>query len=183
MSADLATDVHVPEARAGDRTMALTVADAMLTIAAIWGPETTVGKMRAFFTDDHVHAALIVEDGMLRAVVEREDIPPTTDDQHPVLALGRLNGRVIAPDTPLELARLRMLHADRRRLAVAAADGRYLGLLCLKRTAAGFCSDDNVRARAAAAAPVRAPGHANGPPTDPLSARGRAEPNGDSRPD
>jgi len=168
MSADLATDVHVPEAGGVDRPMAPTVADAMVTIAAVCGPETTVGQVRAFFTDDHVHAALIVEAGILRAVVERDDIPPRTDDQHPVVALGRLHGRVVAPDTPLELARRRMLHADRRRLAVVAADGRYLGLLCLKRTAAGFCSDDNVRARAAAAAPGSRLGHANGPQTDSL---------------
>ena len=35
-----------------------------------------------------------------------------------------------------------------RRLAVVDDDGDLLGLLCLKRTLDGFCSDADVRARA-----------------------------------
>ena len=38
--------------------------------------------------------------------------------------------------------------AGRRRAAVTSADGRLLGLLCLKASQAGFCSDQDVRARA-----------------------------------
>jgi hypothetical protein len=35
-----------------------------------------------------------------------------------------------------------------RRLAVVDGTGRLVGLLCLKRTLDGFCSDADVRARA-----------------------------------
>ena len=41
-----------------------------------------------------------------------------------------------------------MTAAGRRRAAVISADGRLLGLLCLKVSRAGFCSDQDVRARA-----------------------------------
>ena len=41
-----------------------------------------------------------------------------------------------------------MTTAGRRRAAVTSADGRLLGLLCLKASRAGFCSDQDVRARA-----------------------------------
>jgi len=41
-----------------------------------------------------------------------------------------------------------MIATGRRRAAVTSADGRLLGLLCLKASQAGFCSDQDVRARA-----------------------------------
>jgi len=41
-----------------------------------------------------------------------------------------------------------MIATGRRRAAVTSADGRLLGLLCLKASRAGFCSDQDVRARA-----------------------------------
>ncbi|MGW1564687.1 hypothetical protein ACWCQ1_51030 [Streptomyces sp. NPDC002144] len=36
----------------------------------------------------------------------------------------------------------------RRRLAVTDGCGRLLGLLCLKRSGNGYCSDEGIRARA-----------------------------------
>jgi hypothetical protein len=41
-----------------------------------------------------------------------------------------------------------MITAGRRRAAVTTADGQLLGPLCLKASQAGFCSDQDVRARA-----------------------------------
>jgi len=41
-----------------------------------------------------------------------------------------------------------MTTTGRRRAAVTSADGRLLGLLCLKASRAGLCSDHDVRARA-----------------------------------
>jgi FdhD protein len=41
-----------------------------------------------------------------------------------------------------------MTATGRRRAAVTSADGRLLGLLCLKASRRGFCSDQDVRARA-----------------------------------
>ena len=55
---------------------------------------------------------------------------------------------MIGPDVELEQAWQRMLDADRRRLAVVGPDGTLRGLLCLKRTRRGFCSNRDVRSRA-----------------------------------
>jgi hypothetical protein len=41
-----------------------------------------------------------------------------------------------------------MTATGRRRAAVTSAGGLLLGLLCLKASRAGFCSDQDVRARA-----------------------------------
>jgi len=127
-----------------------TVADAMLTIATLSDTSTTVGDIRALFEDDHIHAAVIIADGVLITVIERTDLEAHHRDHDVAADLGTLHGRVAAPDTPLEQARLGMVRAGRRRLAVVEADGTFRGLLCLKRTGTGFCSDQDVRAGSAA---------------------------------
>ncbi|MCL2780057.1 MAG: hypothetical protein FWD74_00930 [Actinomycetia bacterium] len=75
-------------------------------------------------------------------------------DDEPAMRYGALGERVVAPDAPVEPIRLRMLATGRRRLAVTDADGRYRGLLCLKRTGRGFCSHENVRSRQAETRPT-----------------------------
>ena len=118
----------------------------MITCAVVHGPRTTPAELRAFFGSDHVHSALIVDRGRLLAVVDRGDLGSTGDAR--VVDMGRLEGRVVRPDADLEETRRSMLVARRRRLAVITGDGTLAGLLCLKRTAAGFCSDSDVQARA-----------------------------------
>jgi CBS domain-containing protein len=125
-----------------------TAADAMLTIPTRHPLAATVREMRDFFRDDHAHAALIVSPaGYLTAVVERDDI---ADNQAPDAAaapLGRLAGRTVPAGASLAEVRLAMEVTGRRRVAVISIDGRLLGLLCLKASRTGFCSDHDVCAR------------------------------------
>jgi len=126
-----------------------TVADAMLTVPVRHPLSATVEDLRAFFRDDHVHAALIVSPaGYLEAVIEREDL---AGDQAPGTAaapLGRLTGRTVPAGASLADVHQAMTSTGRRRAAVTSADGRLLGLLCLKASRTGFCSGADVRARA-----------------------------------
>jgi CBS domain-containing protein len=124
------------------------VADAMLRDPKVLGPATTIAQARAFFADGHVHAALIVERGRLLAVVEPLDLVGDLAADGPAVAVGRLRGRVAAPGADLAAAWDAMALAARRRLAVVDERGDLLGLLCLKRSGTGFCSEDDVRARA-----------------------------------
>jgi CBS domain-containing protein len=102
---------------------------------------------RCLLGDDHVHAALVVDSGVLVAVVDRADLRPDLDADASAARAGRLLGRVIAPDVPLQRAHRLMLATGRRRLAVVDDDGALLGLLCLKHHGHGFCSDADVCAR------------------------------------
>jgi CBS domain-containing protein len=139
-----------PEAGGPAARPSPTVADAMITDVKIHDARATVGQLRQFFADGHVHAAVIVERGVLLAVVDRADVHEGLGDDVLAVVLGPDASRVVAPDTDLEHARELLLGTGRRRLAVADPDGRLRGLLCLKRTRIGFCSARDVRARATA---------------------------------
>lgn len=121
------------------------VLDAVVTRPTTCRPETTVAQARALFADDHVHALLVVDGSQLLAVVERADLDRSDG---PVRPLGRLAGRTVGPGADLHRTHQLLLREGRRRMAVVDEGGRLLGLLCLKRHGRGFCSDDDVRARA-----------------------------------
>ena len=125
-----------------------TVADAMIRFPKTCSRRTTVQQARALFADGHVHALLVVERGALLAVVERGDLVGHLADA-PVQGLGTLRGRTTGPGAELTEVRDAMRAAGRRRIAVIDDSGNLLGLLCLKRSGAGFCSDAGIRARAA----------------------------------
>jgi hypothetical protein len=119
----------------------------MVTRPTTHGGTTTVGELRAFFADDHVHMALLVDDGLLLATVERPDFDSATDDRAPALTRAKLDGRTISPHAAIEAARMNMRRNGRRRLAVTTEESALLGLLCLKENGSGFCSDEDVSAR------------------------------------
>ncbi|WP_427891850.1 CBS domain-containing protein [Kribbella sp. GL6] len=125
-----------------------TVADAMVRRPKLLGAATTVAEAHDFFADEHVHCALIVADRKLLAVVERSDLTSSAPNLAAV-TLGSLDARVVRPDADLAATWEAMVTLRRRRLAVIDDDGNCLGLLCLKRSGAGFCSDTDVEARAA----------------------------------
>ncbi len=130
------------------RFMPPIVADAMHRFPKLCAPHATIADLRVLFLDRHVHAALLVADGRLLTVVERGDLTGAADER-PALALGRLEGRTIEPAADLEDTRQRMVAGQIRRLAVVDRQRRLLGLLCLKRSGLGFCSDADVAERAA----------------------------------
>jgi hypothetical protein len=124
-----------------------TVTDVMVHHPKLCPEDSLAGDVRELFTDDHVHAALIVSGTRLLTVIERADLGPQTADSLPGAQLGRLSGRVVAPTVTADAALRQMMATGRRRMAVVRPDMTLLGLLCLKRSGTGFCSDENVRQR------------------------------------
>lgn len=128
-----------------DTLVDASVGAAMHTFPKTCGPATTVADAHTFFGNPKVHALLVVDDGVLLSVVERADLDDADPDA-PAAPSGTLAGRVVAPSADLRTAWDTMTATGRRRLAVVEA-GRLVGLLCLKRTRRGFCSDEGIRAR------------------------------------
>ena len=124
-----------------------TALQAMIYPRHLHDASTTVCALREFFRDDHVHCALIVTGSQLLALVTRSDVVGA-DDSDPARAHGTLIGRVVRPDVALEPLRQAMLERGMRRTAVIAECGRLMGLLCLKRSGLGFCTEADIQARA-----------------------------------
>jgi CBS-domain-containing membrane protein len=61
------------------------VADVMVTCVKTLRPGCGLGAIRAFFTDDHFHMALIVEEaGRLVTTIERPDLLAVASGSEPV---------------------------------------------------------------------------------------------------
>jgi CBS domain-containing protein len=130
----------------------LTVRDAALITPKTHPASATVGEIRAFFADDHVHAALLVDaHGRLVSMLERGDLSAGLRLTEPAAPRGTLTGRTAGPDDPLAQAYRQLLRLGRRRLAVTDPDGVLLGLLCFKRSLTGFCTSQDVARRCSAA--------------------------------
>jgi len=123
----------------------------MLTSPTVHAPSTTPAQLRAFFEDDHKHMALLVDGGKLVGTVERADLSQPVSDHLPASAIAKLEGRTVDPDAGLLEVFDAMARDGRRRLAVTSDDSTLLGLLCLKASGLGFCSDAGVAERVTAA--------------------------------
>ena len=111
--------------------------------------DRTVADVHDLFLRDHQRLALVVDEtGRLLTTITRTDLAGLEPDL-PARRAGTLAGRTVGPDTTLADASARLGGEAVRRAAVVDADGRLLGLLCLKRSGAGYCTDEGVAARRA----------------------------------
>lgn len=124
-------------------------ADAMVTIPKVLDGQSDVGAVRRELDNDHVHLVLVVDEHQrLLTTITRSDVPSSIPNSTRAIEVGRLAGRTIRPSTPIVDVTALLVRTGERRLAVTDDEGRLLGLLCLKRSQAGYCSDDGVAARA-----------------------------------
>ena len=119
----------------------------MVSGPTVHEPSTTVAQLRAFFRDDHMHMALLVEEGKLVGTVERADLTGTLRGELPASAIAKLERRTVNPEALLADAFRAMTRDGRRRLAVTSDHSILVGLLCLKASGLGFCSDADVTNR------------------------------------
>lgn len=124
-----------------------TVLDAMICRPKVLPADATVADVRSLLVDEHVHLALLVSGGRLVGTVAPADLNGSARPEDRAVPLAQLKGRTVAPGAPLGPVRAAMIAAAQRRLAVVDDDGRLRGLLCLKRTGSGFCSDRDVASR------------------------------------
>ena len=125
----------------------VTVRQAMVTMPKVTPSGLTVGEARAQFADDHVHMLLLVDGDQLRGTLLRSDLPSCARDRSVALDYAVVSGRTVDADSGCEPLRQQMVDGRLRRLAVTDEHGRLIGLLCLKRSGTGFCSDADVTAR------------------------------------
>lgn len=130
------------------------VAEVMLRSPIVLAATAPVEQARAVLASSHVHMVPLTASGRvgepLLGTVLGDDLPaPGRQGGDSVLAHARLVGRTVRADLRAEDARRAMRTAGHRRLAVVDDTGRLLGLLCLKRSGEGFCTDAGVQSRRA----------------------------------
>lgn len=124
-----------------------TVGDAMLRRPTVHPADLTVAAARsAFDASPKTHLLLLVRDGVLVSTLTRADLEVETGPTTPAAPLGSLVHRTVDPGVLLAPTHEAMVRHGVRRLAVVDPAMRLLGLLCLKRSRAGFCTDDGVAA-------------------------------------
>ena len=126
----------------------------MLRSPIVLAASEPLDEVRRVFDSTHVHMVLLTASGRvgerLLGTLVRGDLPPAgVEADSTALAHARLEGRTVGAGASAEDARRAMHAAGDRRLAVVDRDGRLLGLLCLKRSGDGFCTDAGVASRRA----------------------------------
>lgn len=122
-----------------------TVAEAMLRQPTVHPADLTVGEARAAFAaHPKTHLLLLVHDDVLVAALTRDDLSGAGDEEA-AAQLGSLAGRTTPADVQVEELRTAMADSGLRRIAVVDEASRLLGLLCLKASLDGFCTDEGVR--------------------------------------
>lgn len=134
-----------------------TVAGVMLREPTVLPATATVSEVWSVFASDHVHMVLLTGTGRLggrlRGTIVRGDLDraPAADrpgnGEEPALTYARVTGRTVRADQPAQQALGELLARRLRRAAVVDGAGRLVGLLCVKRSGDGFCSDAGVASR------------------------------------
>ncbi|NUR10146.1 MAG: CBS domain-containing protein [Nocardioidaceae bacterium] len=130
-----------------------TVRDAMLHHPTVHPADLTVGEARAIFGEHpRTHLLLLVTDDVLVGALTRDDVAGAAEPAEKAARLGSLQGRTVAADVPVAPLREALVGSGLRRIAVVDDGGHLLGLLCLKRSLEGFCTDAGVTAMRSARA-------------------------------
>ena len=128
------------------------VSDVMLRHPKVLDAQTTVDEARAALTNDHVHMVLLTEGSTLVGTLVRTDLPHpiqrSDQGSGPALPWSTLRDRTVPSATSADTVNKLLIERGLRRLAVIDHDGTLLGLMCLKRSRTGFCSDEDVASRA-----------------------------------
>lgn len=123
------------------------MAEAMVRSPRVLPADAVLRDVRAAFEDDHVHMVLLTAGDLLCGTLERGDLPDRAPDMQTALGFAQLADRTVSATASAEGVSEWLIARQKRRLAVVDDHGSLLGLLCLKASGTGFCSDADVASR------------------------------------
>lgn len=123
------------------------VRDVMLRHPKTLAAHASIEEARAALANDHVHMVLLTNGTALVGTLVRADLPGAESGAGPALPWSKLASRTVPPDAGAGTVQRLLVERGLRRLAVVDAEGALHGLVCLKRSRAGFCSDADVASR------------------------------------
>lgn len=126
-----------------------TATDLAVLLPDVLGPEDTVGHVRlAFARGEKVKMALVVDSaGVLLTTVVRSDLDRRMPSGRLARTIGTLAGRTVRAEMTEADALVTLSDSGTGRSAVVDAQGLLVGLICLKASGLGYCSDEGIAAR------------------------------------
>lgn len=117
----------------------LTARDVVHARAATVPAASTVGELRAYFTEHPSHrVAVLVDDVRFAGAVSQDALPAEADAAAPAVGFAA-EVATIAADAPAADARDLGVAAAERRVVVVEPDGRYVGVVAINHRCDDFC--------------------------------------------
>jgi CBS domain-containing protein len=104
----------------------------------------SVAELREHFTNPRVQTALLADGGRFAGAIAPSELPDDAPATDPALRYTRVDVPTLGPDATMADALALMDSRGDHRLVVLDGDGdgaTLVGLLCLDRTGAGFCTE------------------------------------------
>jgi predicted transcriptional regulator len=110
--------------------------------------EASVAELREHFTNPRVQTALLADGGRFAGAIAPSELPDDAPATDPARSYARVDVPTLGPDATMADALALMDSRGDHRLVVLDGDGTTLvGLLCLDRTGASFCTEVPAQAR------------------------------------
>ena len=119
----------------------LLVRDVMVRRPKTLPADASVADLREHFTNPRVRTALLADGGRFAGAIAPEELPADAPATDAASAYARADVPTLPPDATMADALALMDRRGDHRLVVLDGDGATLvGLLCLDRTGASFCT-------------------------------------------
>jgi predicted transcriptional regulator len=117
------------------------VRDVMVRRPKTLAVDASVAELREHFGNPRVQTALLADDGRFAGAIAPSELPDDAPPTDPARSYARVDVPTMGPDATMADALALMDSRGDHRLVVLDGDGATLvGLLCLDRTGASFCT-------------------------------------------
>jgi predicted transcriptional regulator len=118
------------------------VRDVMVRRPKTLAADASVAELREHFTNPRVQAALLADGPRFAGAIAPSELPDDAPATDPARSYARVDVPTLGPDATMADALALMDSRGDHRLVVLDGDGATLvGLLCLDRNRAGFCTE------------------------------------------
>jgi predicted transcriptional regulator len=127
-----------------DEAAARRVSDVMVRRPKTLPADASVAELREHFTNPRVQTALLADEGRFAGAIAPSELPADAPPTGAARDYARLDVPTMAPDATMADALALMDSRGDHRLVVLDGEGdgaTLVGLLCLDRTGASFCTE------------------------------------------
>jgi CBS domain-containing protein len=130
----------IHESMAREDAAGLLVREVMVRRPKTLPADASVADLREQFTNPRVQTALLADGGGFAGAIAPSELPDDAPETEGARSYARLDVPTLPPDATMADALALMDSRGDHRLVVVDGDGSLVGLLCMDRTGASFCT-------------------------------------------